>query len=111
MCGAARSRLRRQMADVRVPVAERGPRLTAGGVGDPLVERADLADVLGREPHRASGGDGGAVVTPARARRVADQRLVGGEVVRRTPPYRGQVDGPEARSVPHGVAGARVPVG
>src|SRR6478609_3570517 len=88
--GTARNpvRLRGDPADAGTPVRQRRARVAARelrrtrGVGDVLLERARLADVLGGHPDRAAVDCGGAVVTPPRPRRIAE-RLVAGEAVLR----------------------------
>lgn len=70
----------------RCPVGQCGAGAAAAaklrpGAGEPLGEGAALVDVFVRDPDRVAAGHGGAVVTPAGPRRVADERLVAGEPV------------------------------
>src|SRR6266536_2006568 len=106
--------LRSDPADTGAPVAERGARATTAPdrSREPLGERAGLPDVLGGDPERVAVGRGRAVVAPAGPRRVADERLVAGEPVRRAEALRGDVDRSDTGArVEARVGGARVVAG
>src|SRR6266540_1764256 len=100
--GAASKRWRRprdgplwlDQADARGPVGERGAGVAAGSDRgrQPLGEGAGLRDVLGGDPDVVAVDRGRAVVAPACPRRVADERLVAGEPVRRPEALAGDLD-------------------
>src|SRR6266498_4115574 len=81
-------------ADARGPVGERGAGVAAGSDRgrQPLGEGAGLRDVLGGDPDVVAVDRGRAVGAPACPRRVADERLVAGEPVRRPEALAGDLD-------------------
>src|SRR5260221_8863776 len=86
--------LRRDVADVRGPVAQRGARAAAGGIGQVRAVGARLGDVFGGDPDAIADHRRRAIVAPARtaAAEGIGEHFIRGEAIPHSRAGRGDLD-------------------